>query len=403
MSQLTEIRKLLKYPHAAVFDLSPEPELVFRLNHPGRARWEVADRVLTLTANDQTYRYNLSEFSIGSLCDRLQLDGFTVLDKTDTRGSLSALVLIDGAGDEYASNGDHLYAFNSLLWVILSSYVGVLLAGKEDVRQALLQMFLTTAEGEWLDLWGTLYGVARKPSETDVQFRERLPREAFRIRCNAHGIEQAILDETGFDVRIHEPWQDVFTFDQSILSGPDKIYDGSRIGYHLIKPVASDNIDWPAVLAVINRNRAAGIEVLGPDINRSMQVDGTGHTVMFGWNRSRATRSAIQDRVLHDFSDFGDVSVLNYRLLHQRTILRYSASKIGPRSWEPLSWEYADHTWEGADYLASLVHSRKFRVTYMQVGYLSQYWQATELTWDARANETWEGLNPVVRMTFSRS
>lgn len=178
----------------------------------------------------------------------------------------SAMALVEGGGDQNASNGDHVTAYTSLLWAIMSGYGGELRAGQYQVGQALRQMIIPQSEGEWLDIWGTLYGVDRKQVEIDAAFKQRLTREVFRRRVNAHAIELAIRDETGWDVRIEEPWRQMFRLDESKLSSRSKFYDGDTIGYHLIRPEALDNVDWDIVLPIIERNKPAGVVVVGQRI-----------------------------------------------------------------------------------------------------------------------------------------
>ncbi len=66
----------------------------------------------------------------------------------------------------------------------------------------------------------------------------------------------------------------MFRLDESELSGRDRLYDGSTTGYHLIRPVSARPIEWSDVLAVIERNRAAGVQVLEPEVRLATFVDG---------------------------------------------------------------------------------------------------------------------------------
>ena len=80
------------------------------------------------------------------LAAQLVTDGFTVESLSSQFLGLSAVVLVEGSGDQGQSNGDHITGFTSLLWVLLSGYADEVLGAREQVRQALLQMVIGTAE-----------------------------------------------------------------------------------------------------------------------------------------------------------------------------------------------------------------------------------------------------------------
>lgn len=260
----TVLRSLLKYPHSAVFDASPDGELAFRLRHPLGARWRIADRVFTAWAGADEWVFGLSGLTVDQLVEGLESAGFSVESRSARYNGYSALVLVEGDGDELESNGDHILAFNSIMWALFSGYAGEVLDAEYQIRQALLQMFIPTAEGEWLDLWGTLYGVPRHPGETDASLRVRIPDEAFRIRVNGLAIEKTIKSLTGRDVEIREPWKLMFRLDKSALSGADHLHDADFYTPHIIQPVAREAFDWAEVLKIIHRNRAAGVLVHSP-------------------------------------------------------------------------------------------------------------------------------------------
>ena len=269
----TTLQRLLKYPHAAVFDTSPEAEPVLRLRSDAGLSWRVRDEVLSVVSGDRSLSYDLAALSVGQLAASLQQDGFDVGPVNPHFTGLSATVLVEGAGDQLQSNGDRLTGFRSLLWILYSAYAPELREAGNQVQQALRQMVITQAEGEWLDLWGILYNTPRGIDEPDPDYQPRIPQEAFRIRVNALAIEQAIKDATGKDVIIEEPWGLMFRLNESALSGDRKFYDGSNVGYHLIRPVSKTSVDWTDILRVIDRNRGAGIVVLDPETRLSSFVD----------------------------------------------------------------------------------------------------------------------------------
>lgn len=399
----TALQRLLKYPHAAVFDVAPASELAFRLRHVDGASWVIADRVLTATAGALVVSHDLRQYTVGGLATALITDGFTIESLSAKFSGLSAVVLVEGLGDEAQSNGDHIMGFTSLLWVLLSGYADEVLGAKEQVRQALLQMVIGTADGEWLDLWATLYGVPRLQGETDAALRVRIPREAFRARNNARAIELAIRDATGFDVRIDEPWREIFQLDNSELSGSAKFQDGQRVGHHLIQPVARATVDWGAVTPVINRNRAAGVISLPPLIFHTSAVNASaGHVARMGVLRQRSGVVLMDggptlDNTLY-LSD-GDGIVLNHPVLFNVREVRRGLSHIvvPSQGWVAESW--GGETWAGFQYIVrAALHVRDYRTHYSLVEY-QQSW-ARPSTWSGI--ETWAAIGPAVRSEVTR-
>ena len=262
----TTLARLLKYPHAAVFDKSPEQAGAFRLRHANGASWVIGDAVMTAHAGEVEHIFTLDTMTVGQLASALAVNGFEVLSLSSDFTSRSALVLVETTGNERQSNGDSVFAYTSVLWTLLGGFAGELRGAKEQVIEALRQMVITQSEGEWLDLWGTLYAVPRKSGEPDAGYASRIPVEAARLRCNPRGIELAIRDATGYEVEIREPWRQMFTLDVSRLSGADHLRDTTFYTHHIIQPVARAPIDWTGVLDVIERNRPAGVLVRSPSM-----------------------------------------------------------------------------------------------------------------------------------------
>lgn len=263
---MTALRRLLKHPHRAVFDTSPDDELALRLRHPDGAAWTVADETLTVTAGDILHVYNLATLSIAGLVTRLRNDGFEVLDVSPTFSAMSASILVEGSNSQGRSNGDHLTGFKSLMWALFGGYARELRTAKAQIPEALRQMIITEAEGEWLDLYGSLYDQPRQIGQTDTEYAPIIPREAFRIRLNTKAIEKAIIEQTGKDVRIDEPWKLMFRLDQSALSGTHHLHDSAYYTPFIIQPVATEPFDMAEVIKIVERNKAAGVIVHAPSL-----------------------------------------------------------------------------------------------------------------------------------------
>ena len=352
----TTLQRLLEHPHRAVFEKSPGDELVFRLSHANGVAWSIAEGVMVVRAGALERSYNLRSTTVMGLIAALRTDGFTVAHTSSRFDGYSALVLTEGEGNHLESNGDHVTAFTSLLWVLFTAYSGEVNEAQRQIGQALLQMVIGTAEGEWLDLWGSLYSVGRLSGETDAAYRARIPQEAFRIRVNALAIELAILQLTGKAVRILEPWSSVFRLDMSALSGGDRFQDGARVGPFYIQPYSESPIDWSDVLPIIERNRPAGVLVLPPKsrIGTSIAVPGD-YTAELGIRRRHTGVAVIEDMALLDFSDIEDVSVVNDPFKHRRRVLNGILVEYTGQYFNEIPWR--DETWASQNIIVGSSHT----------------------------------------------
>lgn len=389
------LTRIIEYPTRSVFDKDPKAVLALRVRHPDGLTWRVQGGRLTLTAGTQVNHYRLADYTIAQLADALQADGFELPFENPDMGSRGAFTLLRGTKSQGETNGDHLLAYTSLLWALYDAFGAELDEQSEQVIQALRQMVLPDAEGFWLDVWGTLYGVARYPSETDGHFAERIPDEVFRLRVNAHAIEQVILDLTGYNVRIHEPWKDLFTLDRSLLSGHHRLYDGVRYGYHLIQPEATTDVDWQEVIPVIERNRAAGVQQIAPMVYRSAYLDASDHELDGGTTAFRYGRAVYEDRALLDMNlGLSDNSWI---------ILNYEASKRRERMLSSGPLDVAMQDWGGDTvYVAYRVNAtRDYRAFYFDVVYAGPVWLENR-TWNT-INLSWDDPYVLLDSAHTRS
>lgn len=197
-------QKLIGYLNR-VFDKDPQKVLALRLRYSGPSMtWQVANGVLTTSVAGGPgvgLRVDLAEHTIASLCSYLaQQPGYSVAyQDTSTFSGRSALVLLDGAGDQDQSNGDHFYGYTSVLWSYMSAVANELALIRAAINEALLQMAANTASGEWVDEHGSYYNVPRKPSETDSAYASRIVTEVIKARGNNVAIGGAIRETLGAD------------------------------------------------------------------------------------------------------------------------------------------------------------------------------------------------------------
>lgn len=386
----TALEKLLKYPPRDVFDKRPVSVRAFALD----VAWRVADGVLV--AGGQTYRFD--DFTVSGLRAALVADGVAVDSGAADIGHLSAWVLVEGSGVA----GEPLTAFTSLLWVLLTGYARELLDLREAVRQGLLQLNLNTASDEWVDLYGALFGVGeRRAGELDAAYAARIKAEALRLRVNRYGIEQAITDATGYRVAIEEPWEDLFVLDESELDGDHRMYDGTTVGPHLIRPVGlMPGIKWELVLPVIERNKAAGVIVL-PSLSRAtIYVDtrSSGQGVRVRQQSRSVSRGLYEDVARLDVMELdSDQDIPVYSALHKRRVMHTSGSSVPVLTWGDLPG-WTGGSWAGsAHYAWDARHIASYQIQRVHVVYGDRQWTPQE-TW---GGSTWASGAPMVTVLHS--
>ncbi|HKT53694.1 MAG TPA: hypothetical protein VJP88_04540 [Caulobacteraceae bacterium] len=189
-----------------VFDKDPGRFVALRIAYAGALTWTIADGVLTFTPGlGAPLVYDLSQFTLGQLvADLAGRDGFTVTYLDPERSGLSALVLLDGAGDLDAFNGDTLLGYTSLLWALFEAAATQLKALTAACAGAPAEMATTTGDGTWLDELGSYYGVTRQAGEADAQYGPRIIAQAVRPIANNVALEVAIQSYTGQPVTVED-------------------------------------------------------------------------------------------------------------------------------------------------------------------------------------------------------
>lgn len=389
----TAFQKLLKYPHAAVFDKQPGALDALTLN----AAWSVADGVLTV-AHGTMAPVDLSQHTLSTLRTLLLSSGLTVTGYNSTLGKLSALVLIEGSG----AAGVALQAYTSMLWVLLGSFAREVLDQRAAVSAALDQMDLNQAEDVWVDLHGALYGtLSRLPDEQDRAYADRIKAEALRLRVNKFGIEKAVLDATGYVIAINEPWEEQFHLDSSVLSGPHRMYDGSTVGPHLIQPIGGMSVNWDVVLPVIHRNKAAGVIVLEPITSTVFAVDATASDsgVRMRVSGRTALGAETDDTARLDYMSLdGDAHVPVHPSRQLQRHHRASGAAMPSLTWADLPG-WTGGTWATTTYFAWPSRATsEFEVRRIRVVYSGQLWD-TDVTWGTGGD--WTGVVPRVTLRLT--
>jgi len=229
------------------FNRDAGERLALRFQYAGGGNWQVADGILTTTTPGGigNLTIDLSLYTLAGLADYLAAQpGYSVPFEDPTFGSLSALSIIDGDRVFGASNGDHVIIYTSVLWSLMEAFAAALTEAQAAIVQMLRQMVTTTAQGEWLDVWGGFFAVDRALGQSDDDYRPRITTEPIRYLNNNKAIEQLLLDRVGAAFSIVDlPWRDAN--DRAFLAtlGITTFAAGSfpTGGYPFYGPAINDN------------------------------------------------------------------------------------------------------------------------------------------------------------------
>lgn len=249
------------------FDKAPEQFVALCVSHSSGSSWAIADGILTLTPKDEAapaLTLDLGAYTISTLATYLAAQsGWTVSGISTDQSGLSALVLIDGEGSTDEENGDRLYGFAALLWVLLDTFATFLKGARDQIPLMLAEMATTTADTEWLDLLGSYFSIVRLTTETDAAYGPRIIAEVLAAKGNNVAISESIRSITGQSCRIVDADD----------SNGDPIYNlfNCNIGYDLLG--GTDVTAFTQVVAdQVERLRDAGtqlgsVELVGGDIS----------------------------------------------------------------------------------------------------------------------------------------
>lgn len=269
----TMLERLLGHLHRAVFDTTPDEIVAFYLDGPAGSSWVAVNEFFDITfADGTTKHYNLNDYTIIQFTRQLTKDGMQVSRLNTTYMNFAGITMLELKGTAGKPNPVTLY--KDILHAIFGAYSREIRSAQDNVQEAFKELDIQTANDEFLDDWGEMFGIPRD-ARTDADYGQYIPKEAFRVRVNSIAIEMAVKDITGYDITLEEPWRDVFMLDQSAMSSMSRFYDGNTTSYYQVLPVASGSVDWDVIIPVIRRNLAAGIELLAPVYRYLYFVDGS--------------------------------------------------------------------------------------------------------------------------------
>lgn len=340
------IEKLLSYLYQS-YDKSPQPLVALRVQHADGFAWSIADRQLVATteAGAPIATFDLLATTIQGIATALATAGCAIVYLNDDTKDRAGHALLPGSGLQSVSNGDALYAYDSLLWSFMGAYAIELEAVSADIPQALAQIDYATAGGEFTDLWGEYWGYPRLPGETDAQYRARTIAEISRLKVNGVALADAASTASGKPVRMYEPWQDLFVLSESSLD-KEIIYDGNAWAPFVFRAILNYpvNIDWTPIIPLLERMRPLGVFQLAPEWRPPpIYVEPHDHDTVMSFSTLYTYLTVYDDRFKLDFGQLDDVFTAN-GLFNLYDIMAFVAIKVATNLSEYDSWA---GNWEG--------------------------------------------------------
>jgi hypothetical protein len=159
------------------------------------------DGHLMIETADGEITADLSEYTLDEL--RIYLDaeaGISIPYFDAAIADRSALILIDGSGNQAESNGDHFYVYTSLLWAVIGAYGTELRLIRSCIELIPDQMAVPTSRGEWLEYLGQWMGMSRITGEDDDTYSRRIIADILKPRCNNIAIQDALATKFGIEL-----------------------------------------------------------------------------------------------------------------------------------------------------------------------------------------------------------
>lgn len=131
---------------------------------------------------------------------------------------------------------------------------------EQQTISAKSQLFLRSASDEWLDYWGSWFGLKRQTGQSDNDYRNALIKHVEHPRDTIPALRKAMalfMNEDVSAVHVYEPWTDIFILNDSKLNSKAHLmgdyYQYGVIDLQVNKPFDAGLID------VINWFRPGGV------------------------------------------------------------------------------------------------------------------------------------------------
>lgn len=299
-STFSFVERLLGHLHR-VFDKTARPAPMILFTHTYAMDFVIAEGVLTATryrpgnpVPTYSWSWTLADYTIGTLATAIAGEtGFSVLFVSADYSSRSALILYDqtgGSQDEFT--GDYAYGYTSHLWEVFHPIAVHIRQAWLDVVEAVNQIYLGRAEGDYLGVHGDYYGLARAAGESDDAYLARIIAYVLMARNSNIAIQLALARLIGCPpeaISVRDAEGDLYG-GASVYDGAFN-FDGTRWFNGVVNPVviglyrcqfvvsildsAAVGVDLDALRDTINEFKAAGTRLLSLYNGTPLVYDGT--------------------------------------------------------------------------------------------------------------------------------
>ena len=212
------IAKLINRLHR-VFDKEPRPIPVLTVSTP--CIITMSNAVATVLVSGSTHTIATDGMTLSQFVTALGTKGVTA---TLTSGAYQILIA-RGVLDTHRQDttvDNHVYYSSNLFWQEMQVYGWMLQEQSDRLLRAEQQLYLHSAENEWLDYWlKDYFGILRDTSESDAQYKDRAIAEIIRIKQNNKAMEIALKNAVAA--------VDCIVRDADITNGMSLQYDGTAL------------------------------------------------------------------------------------------------------------------------------------------------------------------------------
>ena len=349
-------------------DPSPDEDIALRIGQGGLLSWTISNHALTVKgANGALTTFALTG-TIRELVSSLKNASIDIKYINNDYLNLSSGALIDGGGSESESNGDALSIFTSILWALMDAYAVEYDAANNNINEAIADLYINSATGEILDIWGQYFGDPRNVGESDADYSKRIIIDTLRPKSNKYALINAADALSGSKIDIYEPWTDLFFLSQSNLDD-QHTYDGDMWSPYVFRPQlrAQQNIKWHAITALFEKLRPAAVFQLPPEFipdTRGNEVSVKGFGI--AQTDDVFVGAKYADKMNLDDYHLGDPVINNYRMSI------YDIYGMGLYKLRPISWNsqqgQQNYYWTG------LWDSRAWDVSVLENGWNDRTW-----------------------------
>jgi hypothetical protein len=186
--------------------------------------------------------------------------------------NLSALVLVDGSLSSTGGASITLSGFANPNWAFLDTAASQLQPASDDIALLPGEMSTTTADGQWLDFLGDLYGGnKRNVGEPDGLYSARIVAQAILLKCNNYAIALILQAYSGHPASVPDVREGtvLFPYDGKVnhdgshkYAQPDSGYVYNlfdvTVTYDPAIAGPSQSAFMVAITALVNQSRATG-------------------------------------------------------------------------------------------------------------------------------------------------